>query len=211
MDEHVSHPEASTERGREKPYQHGQRKWAIQGSASARNTTLISICAIVVLVAMGLVSIVVRAHETPSPKVAYPAIDRIPCQSTDQTGTHIHVHLTIYIDDKRIPIPEGIGIAPDGSCLYWLHTHDASGIIHIEAPAGSSFTLGNFLDIWREQFRQRGYPSQLNAPAGWKTYVGGRRLTSGMLPIPLQRHTLITLIYNSPGVIPDTSYRWGDY
>ena len=72
-------------------------------------------------------------------------------------------------------------------------------------------TINHFLDIWREQFRQRGYPSQLTTPAVWKIYVSGRRQTSGMLTIRLQSHTLITLIYNSPGVTPDTSYPWGDY
>ena len=38
---------------------------------------------------------------------------------------------------------------PQGAaCLYWIHTHDAAGYIHIEAPVKKPFTLGQFFDIW---------------------------------------------------------------
>jgi len=30
-----------------------------------------------------------------------------------------------------------------------LHTHDASGIIHVESNTMRDFRLGEFLDIWR--------------------------------------------------------------
>jgi hypothetical protein len=29
-----------------------------------------------------------------------------------------------------------------------MHTHDDSGLIHIESPIKKEFTLGQFLDIW---------------------------------------------------------------
>jgi hypothetical protein len=29
-----------------------------------------------------------------------------------------------------------------------LHTHDTSGIIHVESPTVRSFTLGEFVDLW---------------------------------------------------------------
>jgi hypothetical protein len=167
--------------------------------------------AIGALVVVGLVFVIIRTHQTAVRSAVYPTIDGIPCQSSDQTGMHIHAHVTIYINGKRVPIPADIGIAPDGSCGYWIHTHDASGIIHIEAPADSAFVLGNFLDIWSGQFRQRGYPSQLADPAGWQMYLGGKHVTGAMGSIPLQRHALITLTYNSPQAPPDTSYDWGDY
>jgi hypothetical protein len=35
--------------------------------------------------------------------------------------------------------------------LYWLHTHAADGIIHIESPIRRIYTLGDFFDVWGEQ------------------------------------------------------------
>ncbi len=39
----------------------------------------------------------------------------------------------MYIDGNKMPVPAQVGIAPDSSCLYWLHTHANDGVIHIEA------------------------------------------------------------------------------
>jgi sulfur carrier protein ThiS len=30
-----------------------------------------------------------------------------------------------------------------------LHTHDATGLIHVESNAAKNFTLGEFLDVWQ--------------------------------------------------------------
>jgi hypothetical protein len=187
-----------------------QRVQAPQGGVHERYAAIIGIVAVGVLTVVGLAAVIMRQHQTPVSSRQYPAVDRVPCQSSDPSGMHIHAHVTIYLNGKRIPIPQSIGIAPDGSCLYWLHTHDASGIIHIEAPRGSSFTLGTFLDIWGQQFQQLGYPRQLSDPDGWYPYVDGKLVSSGMRSIPLVSHTLITLAYNSPGVTPDTNYPWDD-
>lgn len=173
-----------------------------------RRSTTIGLIAVGVLVVVGLVSLVMRQQQTPATPAVYPAIDHIPCQNTEQSGIHIHAHVTIYINGKRILIPAHVGIAPDGSCLYWLHTHDDSGVIHVEAPTGSSFTLGNFLDIWEQRFQQLGYPGQFADPAGWQVYVNGKLFTGGIRTIPLYSHLLITLAYHSPGVKPDTNYPW---
>jgi hypothetical protein len=81
-----------------------------------------------------------------------------------------------YVNGKQVSVPAGIGIASDNTCFYWLHTHTSDGVIHIEAPSGRSFTLGNFLDIWGDRFTQLGYPSQLDQSAGWQVYVDGKRI-----------------------------------
>ncbi len=140
----------------------------------------------------------------------YPAVDTISCDQLEQTAFHVHAHLSVYIDGKAVSIPAGIGIASDNSCFYWLHTHTGDGVIHIEAPSGRAFTLGNFLDIWGDRFPQLGYPSQLDQSTGWQVYVNGKPYTGDFHSIPLQAHSLITLAYESPGVKPDTTFNWGD-
>lgn len=195
---------SSQVRRRTEPQRHAEA----QGRAwDTRRTTIIGLIATSVLVLIGLVS-VVRAYTRAPVKSVYPVIDHIPCQSTEQSAVHFHVHVAIYINGKRTPIPADVGIAPDGSCSYWLHTHDESGVIHIETPAGVAVTLGNFLAIWEQQFRQLEYPGQFSDAAGWQVYVDGKPFTSDLHTIALHSHLLITLAYHSPGVKPDTSYEW---
>ena len=178
-----------------------------QRAARTKRITTFMIIGVVALAVAGLVYLVVAQSQTPA-NAAYPPVDNVSCQSTEQGGTHIHAHVTIYVNGTKVPIPANVGIAPDGSCLYWLHTHDDTGVIHIEAPAGVSATFGNFLDIWGQRFQQLGYPSQFSDKAGWQVYVNSKPFSGDFHRIPLQSHTLITLAYQSPGVQPDTTYPW---
>ncbi len=137
----------------------------------------------------------------------YPPVDGIYCDQQEQDAFHIHAHLSMYIDGQPVQIPQNMGIASDNSCLYWLHTHDTSGVIHIEAPANHSFTLGNLFDEWANQFSSLNYPSQLDL-SGWTAYVDGKLYTGDFHKIPLGAHTLITLAYNTPNPKVDTTYNW---
>jgi hypothetical protein len=75
-------------------------------------------------------------------------------------------HLVIVLDGKPIPVPSGIGINQSlwkdhsldkygmqpmnmtMSGMSPLHTHDSSGLIHIETNTDRVYTLGQLLDIW---------------------------------------------------------------
>src|SRR5439155_12528799 len=73
------------------------------------------------------------------------AVGAVECNAGEQLSTHYHSHLDIIQDGVQRSLPANIGITD--TCLYWLHTHDSSGIIHIEAPAdrkNHTFTLGDF-------------------------------------------------------------------
>lgn len=139
---------------------------------------------------------------------AYPAVDGISCDAGEQLAYHIHAHVSIYIDGTRTSVPQDVGIAPDGSCYYWLHTHDTSGVIHIESPTQKDYLLGNFFDEWSQRFSSLGYPSELDLTSGWQVWVDGKPYSGDFHNIPLTAHKLITLAYNSPGVKPDTTYAW---
>lgn len=88
-------------------------------------------------------------------------LDGIQCDGVEHLAFHNHTKLVIKIHNDTVAIPEGMGIIPN-SCIFWLHTHDDSGIIHIESPIERSFTLGKFLNIWKE-FDSSSYPKELSA------------------------------------------------
>ncbi len=89
-------------------------------------------------------------------------VDGIKCSAGEMLQVHYHANVRIYVNGQLQQVPAGAGIvepnvpaagphlASNGAtvCLYWLHTHDTSGVIHIESPTNQTYTLGNFFDIW---------------------------------------------------------------
>ena len=91
---------------------------------------------------------------------------------------HIHTHLDIFINGKQLNVPSQIGIKPHERCLYWMHTHDDSGIIHIESPEKRDFTLGQFFDIWNEKFNNTQILNNtVNGNNALSVYVNGHKVT----------------------------------
>jgi hypothetical protein len=73
-------------------------------------------------------------------------VDDILCSPNMSVVYHVHAHLAIFKDGQSLALPSSIGIpAP---CIYEMHTHDQTGIIHLETPSLKSFTLGKFFDVW---------------------------------------------------------------
>ena len=192
-------------------------------AAKRRRTTIISVIAIGAVLAVTLAAYFIyanihnagsQASTTPttsaSANPAYPPVDGISCDQSEQLAYHIHAHLTLYINGQQLTLPAQIGIASDQSCLYWLHVHDTTGVIHIEAPSNQAnhiFSLGNFIDEWASVFPTLGYPPQLDL-SGWTAYVNGTPYKGDFHKIPLQAHSIITLVYNTPNAVPDTTYNW---
>ena len=75
------------------------------------------------------------------------AID-LPTLSAEGTALHIHQHLDIFIDGKPVIIPALIGINNTQQFISSIHVHDTTGIIHVESPIVTAFTLGQFFNVW---------------------------------------------------------------
>ncbi|HEX3455208.1 MAG TPA: hypothetical protein VHS03_11320, partial [Gaiellaceae bacterium] len=71
------------------------------------------------------------------------------------TKLHIHAHLYVVVNGKIYPVPALIGINVQQRFIAELHTHDVTGIIHVESPTIRTFTLGEFFDVWGLRFSSR--------------------------------------------------------
>ena len=192
-----------------------------QQREDARSTraTLLTIATVVVLVGSLIAFLVVRNNQANDPLAqaqqivnpTYQPIDGVYCSANEQLSYHIHAYLKIYIDGATVPLSQGIGIAPGTtpSCLYWMHTHDTTGVIHIESPTTRVYTLKQFFDIW-QSFTSSSitYPTQLSSSTGWTIYVNGKQVNSDFSHLQLSAHDIITIAYNSPGIKPETTYAW---
>jgi hypothetical protein len=59
---------------------------------------------------------------------------------------HIHALLSIYRNGTRLALPDSIGRG--GGCTYEMHTHEGSGVLHIETDVPKTFTLGQWFALW---------------------------------------------------------------
>jgi hypothetical protein len=94
-----------------------------------------------------VLAIVIGACGQPAAPTPAPATN-VPCGPSEVLTRHEHAHLTILIRGQIKSVPAFIGITAGQIC--WLHTHDTSGIIHIEAGDTRTFTLGDFFGVWRQ-------------------------------------------------------------
>ncbi len=77
----------------------------------------------------------------------------LDCTTDMATRFHIHPHLQITILGKEEIIPANTGI--NGLCMHSIHTHDATGLLHVEAPVKKDFTLGDFFAVWGKTFNSK--------------------------------------------------------
>jgi hypothetical protein len=155
-----------------------------------------------------------QALASTSAKTTGQDIDGISCSTNEQTLFHIHAHLTIFVNGVAKQVPAGIGI-PDataqntaqgpfvtsGTCFYWLHTHAADGIVHIESPVKRTYTLGQFFDEWGQPLGT----GQVG-PASGKvvTIVDGKVYEGNPRNVPLAAHEQIQLEVGTPLVAPES-------
>ena len=76
-------------------------------------------------------------------------------------GRHDHSVLSIFINGNERQIPENMGINTEvcneqGGNMHTVHTHDATGKLHIETEANVDMPLGVFFDIWGVHFNETG-------------------------------------------------------
>jgi hypothetical protein len=123
--------------------------------------------------------------------------------SREGTALHTHQHLDLFVDGRRVVVPAGIGIGADGSFISPLHTHDATGVIHVESPNVRTFSLGQFFGVWGVRFTPRclgGYC----AAAGKRVwvYVDGRLVRSDPRRVVLAEHEEILVALGTSTQLP---------
>lgn len=137
------------------------------------------------------------------------AIAGIERASREMLAVHIHAHLALFVDGQQIAIPAAIGIVrpfrerngfvDEGNGFYWLHTHDATGVVHIESPDARPYTLGNFFDIWGEPLTRTTVARFTGAV---QAFVDGRPYRGDPRAIVFAPHMQITLEVGRPIVTP---------
>jgi len=135
----------------------------------------------------------------------------LPALYAEGDALHIHQHLDIFIHDKAVTVPAGIGINPVARFISPLHTHDVSGIIHVESDVVRDFTLGQFFDVWGVRFSKDclgGYCAK--GADTLRVFVNGNAVSGDPRNLVLREHQEIAVVYGprSAKVAIPSTYRF---
>lgn len=119
------------------------------------------------------------------------------------TVLHIHQHLDVFVDGNRVAVPANIGIDSAQQFIAALHTHDPSGVLHVESPEPKTFTLGQVFGVWGVPLSSKGIGGL--ATGGGKelqAWVNGKPVKGDPGDINLASHQEIVLAYGTAAEAP---------
>lgn len=112
---------------------------------------------------------------------------------------HVHTHLTILDGDTPVTVPGDIGHSDRHRFAAQLHTHDTSGIVHVESPTRQAFTLGQFFDEWGVRLDAWHVGDLRGSLTVW---VDGRRTIGDPRSIELTDRRQVVLAVTTVGEVP---------
>jgi hypothetical protein len=136
----------------------------------------------------------------------------LPMLGQEGSAQHIHAHLDIIVNGAPVTVPAEVGIDQTHQQISPLHTHDATGVIHIESPdASAKYSLGQFFTEWQVSLAAD-HVGGLTADATHKlvVYVNGKPYTGNPANIVLAAHDEIAIVYGTQAQqtnVPST-YQW---
>jgi hypothetical protein len=139
-----------------------------------------------------------NAPADPTPRAKAAGLQML---SAEGTVEHIHSHLTVTVDGAKVAVPALLGIDESAGSISPLHTHDASGIVHVESPVATSFTLGQVFTEWNVALATGRIGSYSTADGRAITvFVDRKPYTGDPAAITLADHEDIDIVVTRAGV-----------
>lgn len=182
----------------------------------------LSLIIVLLIIAVAIAGFIYYQKTKPAPAlisavVANPLITMSSRQLVDQCTTdlvtkfHIHPHLAIIANKHNIELPANIGIDLAKDCMSSVHTHDNTGIIHIEAPIQKDFTLGDFFYKWNQPLTSTQFMNlPLDSSHALKVYVDQHEVTQPENIILKDKQSILIDYYSladGPDPLP-APYTW---
>ena len=115
---------------------------------------------------------------------------------------HIHALLHVYVDGAPVIVPADIGISAADRIESPLHTHDITGIIHIEAGQRHDFKLADFFAVWGVTFSDPQLGGYHNAGDRTVQVFANGQAVSDPASYVVHAHDNIVVAYGAPGSFP---------
>lgn len=129
------------------------------------------------------------------------AID-LPALSAEGAVLHTHSLVQLSVLGEPQPVPANIGVGT--TFISPIHTHDDTGIVHVESNTPGTFTLGQLFDVWGVRFTDTcvgvycsGDRNRLRVFLDGEPYQGDPR------QLELAQHEDILVTYGTKAQLPD--------
>ena len=149
----------------------------------------------------------------------------LPLYKSELLFYHVHAHLDLFVDGQPTVVPAGIGIGGDpnafvgkqngqqvagligGSCakpcISPLHTHDESGVLHVENDKDRQINLGQLFTQWGVRFTTDCVGGYCAPDKPYKVFVDGQPFTGDASTIVLKNFLEIAIVIGTaPAKIP---------
>jgi hypothetical protein len=122
----------------------------------------------------------------------------LPMLGAEGTALHIHAHLDVIVNGQPVTVPAEVGIDDAAQKISPLHTHDTTGVIHIESPTQAQFSLGQFFTEWQVSL-SGDHVGDLTTDATHqlRAYVNGKPVDGDPAAIVLHAHDEIAVVYGT--------------
>jgi hypothetical protein len=119
------------------------------------------------------------------------------------TTLHIHEHLDVFVRGRRVAVPPDIGIDPNGQFISPIHTHDDSGLIHVESSRDRAYSLGQLFDVWGVRLTNTCLGGLCDTGADrLRVFVDGKEATGDVRLLRLFKHAEIVVAYGTQAELP---------
>ena len=122
-----------------------------------------------------------------------------------ETVLHHHVRLFIYIDGQPVEVPAEVGYSQQQQVFSPLHTHDATGTVHVES-ADPNFqpVLGQFMDVWGVYFTPECIGNQCaSGDRQVRVFIDGQPYTGDSTLVGLNDQTVVVVTLGTEDQLPD--------
>lgn len=121
------------------------------------------------------------------------------------TVIHIHQHLDVYVNGKKVTVPALVGINTSSGFLTELHTHDTSGVLHVESETRRNFVLGQFFGEWGVKLTSTCLGTYCGHLHWW---VNGKKMVGNPAQLVLKAHQEIVIAVGKPPFTIPSNYRF---
>jgi hypothetical protein len=135
----------------------------------------------------------------------------LPMLGEEMLAVHYHAHLDVIVDGRHITVPAQIGIDNIREAISPVHTHDTTGVVHIESAKDIPFTLGQFFTEWGEPLTaQQVGPKTISSGEVLRVYRNGKPVTGDPAALKLQAHDEIAVWVGPSNATPTvpTTYKF---
>lgn len=118
----------------------------------------------------------------------------LPMLGEEKLAVHYHAHVDVIVNGQHIPVPAELGVDEARHLISPLHTHDGTGVVHIESATDVPFTLGQLFQEWGQPLTaERVGPVTLTAGQALRVYRNGQLVASDPGALRLGSHDEIVV------------------